>query len=441
MSVFTHLARPFHPVQPVPLEHRANFFHLYMDVAWFGILAGTSLAFISVYAARLGADAFQIGLLNAGPAVVGLLFTMPAGRWLQGRPIGGAVFWSAALARAGYLLFALLPGLLAPSVQIWTFILLTLVMTVPATVLAVGFNALYASAVFPEWRGHVTGLRNALLSVFFVLSSLLAGFLLDRLPLTTGYPLLFGLGFIGGAMSTYHLWRLRHITGETVPGPPQIRGIIGDFAGPGEMRILGINLRVNVALRAFTRGVRSLRPEVLRGAYGSVIAAQFFFNLALFLPVPLFPLYWVNELHFSDGIISLGTAIFHTAVLFGSLGMSRLVGRWGNHRLTVAGALLLGLYPLLIAFTEDLTLFWVASVTGGAAWSLVGGTVGNYLLEKMPATDRPAYLAWYNLALNAAVLLGSLGGSWLAGQVSLSAALILCFVVRTLAALAVWKVG
>jgi MFS family permease len=441
MRVHSLFSNPFRPAQPVPDQYRHVFWHLYWDVAWFGIISGTSLSFLTVYAARLGADAFQIGLLNAGPAVIGLLFTLPAGRWLQDRPVGGAVFWAAVLTRANYWLWALLPVLLGAQAQIWTLILMVLLVTIPATVLAVGFNALYASAVPPEWRGHVVGIRNALLSVVFVASSLVAGYVLDRLPFTLGYQIIFLLGAIGATMSTYHLWHLRHITGETVPGPPQIRGVIGDFARAGEMRSLGLNARASVALRSFTRGVQSLRIEVLRGHYGLVVLSLFLFHLALFLSTPIFPLYWVNELAFSDGVISVGTALFHTAVLFGSLRVSQLVNQWGNHRLLVLGALVTSLYPLLIAFTHGLPLFLLASVIGGGSWALVGGSVGNYLLEKVPNTDRPAHLAWYNLALNAAVLLGSLGGSWLAGSLSLSTALIICFVARALAALVAWKIG
>ena len=160
MSVLSIVTKPFRASQPIPVEYRANFRYLYGDIAWFGILSGTSLSFISVYAARIGANAWQIGLLNAGPALVGLLFTLPVGRWLHTRPVGGAVFWSSVWARSGYLVWCLLPALLAPQAQIWSFVILVLLMSVPATVLSVGFNALYASAVPPEWRGHVAGLRN-----------------------------------------------------------------------------------------------------------------------------------------------------------------------------------------------------------------------------------------------------------------------------------------
>ena len=441
MGVGAQLARFFLPTQTVPEAFRPTFWHLYLEVAWFGILSGTSLSFLAVYAARLGGDAFQIGLINAGPAVVGLLFTLPAGRWLQNQPVGPTIFHAAVLARSGYLIWVLLPLLFSSQIQIWGVILLVLLMTVPNTALAIGFNALYASAVPPEWRGHVVSIRNALLSGAFVASSLVAGLLLDQLPFVLGYATIFLLGFLGAAMSTYHLWQLRHITGETVPGTPQIRGVIGDFTRSGEMRSFGINARATVALRSFTRGVQSLRPEILRGHYGFVIAGLFFFHLALFLSSSIFPLYWVNELNLSDGAISLGTALFHLAVFFGSLRVGQLSNRWGNPRLTAIGAVLIGLHPLLTAFAEGLPLFLLASVMGCAAWSLVGGAVGNYLLEKVPNTDRPAYLAWYNLALNAAVLLGSLGGSWLAGSIELSTALILCFVIRVLAGLVIWRVG
>ena len=44
--------------------------HLYGDIAWYGLLAGSTIAFLAVYAARIGASAFQIGLLTAGPAAV-----------------------------------------------------------------------------------------------------------------------------------------------------------------------------------------------------------------------------------------------------------------------------------------------------------------------------------------------------------------------------------
>ncbi len=72
------IVRSFGATTPIPSEYQRNFHHLVGDVAWYGLLAGTTVAFLGVYAAHIGATAFQIGLLTAGPALVNLIFTMPA---------------------------------------------------------------------------------------------------------------------------------------------------------------------------------------------------------------------------------------------------------------------------------------------------------------------------------------------------------------------------
>ena len=431
--------RPTGTGQVVPPELKQRFHHLYGDIGWYGLVAGTTIAFLAVYAARIGASALQIGLITAGPAMVNLIFTMPAGRWLQSRPIGPAVFRSAVIFRLLFLVYALLPMLLAPAVQIEVLIWATLLLTIPGVALAIGFNALFAIAVPIEWRGYVAGRRNALLSVVYIVASLAAGFILDRTTLEVGYTLIFLIGLFGAAMSTYHLYGLREIVDLPGDEPQRIRQIIGDTAQPGEMRGgQGIGQRVTVALRAFTRGEDLLRTDVIRGHYGVVILALFTFHLAQFMPGPLFPIRWVDQLKFDDGEIAIGTAVFHASVLLGSLQIDRLTRRYGNHMLTVAGTGLLSTYPLFTAFMPNLFFYVLTSIIGGLAWALAGGTLANYLLEKVPDNDRPAYLAWYNIALNLAIFIGVLLGPLLATIFNVQVALVLAFVFRLGGSLFIW---
>ena len=58
----------------VPEIYRNNFLHLFLDIAWFGVLSGSAINFLNVYATRLGATPVQIGLLSATTAVINLLF-------------------------------------------------------------------------------------------------------------------------------------------------------------------------------------------------------------------------------------------------------------------------------------------------------------------------------------------------------------------------------
>jgi len=423
----------FYSDQPVPAEHRSNFRRLYLDIAWFGVLAASSLGFVGVYAARLGATTFQVALLTMGPAIANLLFALPAGRWLERQKIDAAVFWTAAIHRSFYVIWAFLPFLLGAAGQIWALVGLTLIMHIPGTALAVGFTALFAEAVPPEWRGHVAGMRNALLSVTFIAVSLLCGQILQRMVFPVGYQVVFLIGFVGAAMSTYQVW---FIVPHRDPASKLSAGRgLRDLAWPSVRRTLDKALHPP----AGGRSLRLPRSEVLTGSYGKLIAVLFGFHVALYLSIPLFPVHWVNNLHLTDGQIGLGTAIFYVAVFFGSMQLSRLVQKLGNQHVTAIGAIFMASYPAFMAAADGPALFLVGSATGGLGWSLVGGALNNYLLEKIPGDDRPAYLAWYNLAINAAVLVGSLIGPVIGKYTGIPLALFLGTAARLAMAIVIWR--
>ena len=71
-ALIKRIYRLFRPAQPIPEAYRSIFSHLFLDIAWYGILSGSAVAFIAVYATRQGATDQQIGLLSAAPALVNL---------------------------------------------------------------------------------------------------------------------------------------------------------------------------------------------------------------------------------------------------------------------------------------------------------------------------------------------------------------------------------
>ncbi len=418
--------------RPVPPDHRRVFRHLYFDIAWYGVLAGSALAFVAVFAARQGAGAFEIGLLNAGPAAVSLLLTLPAGRWLEARPLNSGVFWTAVLFRLGYLLWPLLPFFLPPRAQIGALILITLSMNVPGTALAVGFNALFAASVPPEWRSHVAGIRNSILAAVTIVTSLGCGQLLDRLPFPVGYQVVFGIGCLGAAMSTVHLWFVRP---QEEPAPSRTRRRLRE-----RVHLARHRLRHVPGLRGLLRPEgRRLSLKILRGPFGRLLVLLFAFHLTHHLPSALFPIQMVETLRLTDAQISLGSALFQVAVFFGSLQLDTLSQRIGHRRVAGLGALLLSAYPILLGSARGPALFLVASAVGGTAWSLVGGALVNFLLEEIPAEKRPSYLSWYHLVFNAAIMLGSLLGPLGARWLGLVPALFVCAGLRILTALPLWR--
>lgn len=398
--------------------------HLYFDMGWFGVLSGSSVNFLSIYATRLGANGFQIGLLGAMAAAVSLVLAIPSGHWIQKRPIGKAVFWTSVIYRFGFLLWIPLPWLFSNAGQVTALIILTLLMAIPLTPLAVGFNALFAIAVPDEYRAHVAGIRNVVLSVAFILSSLVSGYLLQVTPFPSGYQIVFGIGFIGAAMSSVHLYFLKPLASDA-------RAPLSD-PNPAE-----------APERAKRRSgfLSAIRADVWSSGFRKVLLVMLGFHLAQYLSLPLFPLYQVHNLNLTDNEIGIGSALFYLVVLIGSTQLRRIVHRLGHKQVTALGVIGMSLYPFLLALSRTALQFYGLSALGGLSWALAGGAFANYILEHIPAHDRPAYLAWYNVILNASILTGSLAGPLVANEIGLIPALFVFAAARTLAGLAIWKWG
>lgn len=163
--------------------------------------------------------------------------------------------------------------------------------------------------------------------------------------------------------------------------------------------------------------------------------------MAHYLSVPIFPVFTVNVLGLSDGVLSLGNALFYITMFFGSTQVGKMSNLLGNKKLTGIGICMLGLYPALLSFAQGPFLYYLASFFGGFAWALVNAAMINYLLEKVPAADRTGYLAWFTLAANAAILLGTLIGPVIGNIIGLSTALLLFAIIRTASGLALLKWG
>jgi MFS family permease len=408
----------------IPEKYRSNFWHLYFDIAWFGVLSGTAVNFLSVYATRLGASGLQIGLLAAMAAIVNLFLAIPAGRWIEKqRHTGRAVFWSSVVFRAGYVLWIPLPWLFNEQGQIWALIILAFLMAIPLTPLGVGFNALFAEAVPDRFRAHVAGTRNVTFAIAYMLTSLIAGYILKSLPFETGYQVIFAIGAFGAAMSSYHIYHIRPLQEEIFPLPAPPRP---DSTPQADS----------------PHGIKSaLRLDIWGTPFRNVLLALFLFHLTHYLPTPIYPLYNVRILNLNDNNIGTGTALYYLTVLIGSTQLRRVAHRYGNKKVTGFGAAGMALYPFLLAVTHTVWQFYAVSFIGGFLFAMINGAFINYMLEHIPPDDRPSHLAWYAIILNIAILTSSLAGPAIADKVGLVDALIIVGALRILAGLAVLKWG
>lgn len=407
----------------IPEKYRSNFIHLYLDIAWFGVLSGTAVNFLNIYATRLGASGFQIGMLTAASAIVNLFLAIPAGHWISKRPTGAAVFWSSVLFRIGYLLWIPLPWFLNEEGQIWALIILTFLMAIPLTPLGVGFNALFAEAVPDRYRARVAGTRNVTFAIAYMLTSIIAGYILKNTDFPGGYQVIFVIGAFGAAMSSYHIYHVRPIQDDML-APPSTAIPVSDPKPSSTRKLTAI-----------------LRLDIWKSPFKNVLLALFIFHFAHYLSNPLYSIFNVRVLNLNDSHLGTGTALYYLSVLLASTQLGRIVHRFGNKRITGWGVAGMASYPLMLAFATNVWQFYVLSFIGGFLFALVNGSYANYMLEHIPPDDRPSHLAWYTIMFNFAILTSSLIGPAVAEVIDLIPALIAFGIARILAGLFLLKWG
>ena len=159
----------------------------------------------------------------------------------------------------------------------------------------------------------------------------------------------------------------------------------------------------------------ALRLDLLRGPFGVFILAYLAFYTFQYLPLPIFPIFWVRELHLTDGAIGLGSA----PVLRGHDGhLACAAARDGSAWAPAPGACQFAavcrLSVLDVAGAGRYAVLGRLGIWAAPYGGLLNGALVNRLMETVPDDDRPAHMAIHNLALNLGILLGSLLGPSLA---------------------------
>lgn len=408
----------------VPLEYRANFRYLYADIGFYGVLSGATVTFLVYYMTHIGATPLEIGWVNAAPAVMSIVFSLPFGVWMSNMSRRRAAQITSIAMRLFYLPLIFIPFIFSKPVQIPLIVAIVFLTFIPGTGLVVSFNTLFAEAVPIDWRGYVSGVRNGYFAISSILTSVLCGVILDQASFPLGYGIVFGLGFLGAVGSTLSIWFIKALDDPNSVVKISMPAINGETA---KTKLIS-HSKINQYFQKF-------HPEALLGPFGKVLFLMFIFSAAQYLAIPIFPIYTVNNVGISDQMIGFGNAVFFAALFFASTQLSRLINKIGNQGVTGLGILLMGGYPLFLALAKGNGLFLIASIFGGLGWSMASGAMANYVLEKANPELRSSYVGWYNVIANMGILIGSLAGPVIGDLIGLQPALFLFTVIRVLVGL------
>jgi MFS family permease len=405
------LARVQTTFKPRRTLDEQNALNLYGDIAWYGILSGIANSFLSVFTIRLGGSDIHVGLLSALPALITFLVSIPGSHLIEREKKSLSVLTNTAvLNRFGYLVIALVPLILVEH-RADAIVAAVGLLSIPGAIASVAFTTMFARAVKPEYRAHVVSVRNVALGLTSTAVAFIGGKFLDYVQFPINYQILFAIGFVGSMVSAYYLSRLCL---PVEPAPMR--------AKPAPVR----SFDLFKMLRADDRYLR-------------FVIVSFVFQWGVFFSLPLYPIFWVRNLHAADGWIGLINTISTGLTIFFYPVWARIAMRHGNRPLLIAAAIGLTFYPLATALAPSIEWIIVVSFIAGVFNPAYGLASFNGLLEVSPEENRSSYIAIYNTLINVASFAGPIISTSLIVIFGIQALLVFATVLRLIGAFLFWQ--
>lgn len=402
--------------EPAQTQEGRNLRSLYAGTTWFGLISGLVATFLSVFALRLGATTGQLGWLAALPALVNVVWLIPAARIIERRrrrlPL---ILSTALLQRVGYLAMAVMPFLLSRG-RVEALIVLQALATLPTAVVNTAMTSLMPDLTAPERRGKVVSVRWLLLAITSTAAALAGGAFLDLLPVPVNYQILLGGGALLSFLSLRYLRRIR------VPD-----AVVLARAGTPRRRYSWQQLRHSL-------GSVKAQPEFV-----GFSLASFVFYWGLYLPAALWSILRVRDLGATDTWIGIIAVVIDASTIAGYLYWGKVLGRRGDVWLLTLTSLGVSLYTALTALVPTMGWMIPTSILGGLAWAGCNLALFSVMLRVSPSDHRPTFVAIYTALMNVAAFAGPLLGAGLAGWIGIRATFFVSAAVRAVGALLLWR--
>jgi predicted MFS family arabinose efflux permease len=363
-------------------------------------LGNASSPYLPVFLTRMGATNLQIGLLSSMPGVTGLILAIVVGRFLQTRR--NIVPWFS-LARllviSAYALTGLVPFIVPDEHIVLAVLLIWAAATLPQIMVNVAFSVVMNSVAGPSGRFDLMSRRWSILGFTTAITVAIAGQVLDRIAEPINYQVVFLALSVGGLISYYFSSRIQLLDNQILP-PANNGSIRARLSGYVEL------VRHEPAFIHFT---------LKRFVYLSGIA----------LGTPLFPLYFVRELKAPDSWIGLVSTAQTAVLLVGYPLWAAISRRFGSRVVLLASTLVVGLYPGLVALTQDQTHIIVFAALAGIFQAGMDLVFFDELMKTIPPQYSATFVSLAQSIQYLSAILAPLLGTYIAVQTSLATALLI----------------
>ncbi|MBN1438017.1 MAG: hypothetical protein JW929_01300 [Anaerolineales bacterium] len=383
---------------------RDNYRNVQVDAVGIGLSAAAT-PFLPVFLARLGAGAFEVGLLTVMPAVAGLIFALAIGRFLNARR--NIVPWfsfSRFLVVSSYAATGAAPFLVPREWLIPAVIGIWAAATIPQTLVNVAFSVVMNAVAGPGGRYDLLSRRWTILGFTSAVFVLAAGAVLDRIAFPVNYQAVFLALSVGGLIS---LRFSSHIVLPERASQPAAKGASW-----------------RNTLRDYIRLVRS-RPDFL-----SFTLKRFVFFAGVTLAQPILPLYYVRTIRASDSWIGAISMVTTVVMLAGYPLWARQSRVRGSRFVLLATTFGVGLFPLLVAFTRRVEVIALLAGLMGMFQAGVDLVLFDELMKTIPEEYSALFVSFSQLFTYLPTVAAPLLGTLLAEGIGLGGALVAAAVLR-----------
>lgn len=394
-----------------------NLFYLCIEIIPIG-LANGALSFNGAFVLKLGASNELIGAMAALPALIVILLTMPAARFVESRANRRPwVVGSLGLSRVIFLLIGVIPWALPLEIQAVTIVALIIAQQIPLAFFNTAFIALIGDVCPPDRRSALFSTRTMFLAGSVAIGAFLSGLFLDLVVFPLNFQMLNLIGFVLAQISTWYVSRV-----QFPPARPQPR--------PATPQRQPLRLRVELTgFKTFAREQRAFvnfNITTLVCWFGAWAAG------------PLYTIYLVNELQFSNSWLGANFTLAQIAVLVSAPLWNRVIQRKGSLWVVLRTVILTGLYPCLIVLFPFSFPILAAGFLNTLNDTGLGIAHTAIFLDIIPPARRSPYIAGHTVLMNAGAMLAPLISTPLSAAVGVSAVLIACGAVRFIGGALFW---
>ncbi len=395
---------------------RINIYHGMANIISLNLAA----PFIGIYAIKIGASNFQVGLLSSGPALASLLSMIPGGKYLdrksnQKQILSRLIF----MHRLFYFLISLTP-FFTEDKRTWLLVAAVALMNMPGSVFNVGWQA-YISTIIPaSRRADAFAARNRLMNFAGTIVVLVAGRVIDAVKFPIGYQIVFAASF---AMALVEIWVFNRIEEEERAGEcaPDTVNAFGDATGEATVK------QEKGILNSIVGDIGQI---VQNKSFIRFTLASLAFHFSWQTPWPLFTLYQVKELGANNTWVSLLSLANTGGSLLGYGFWANMLNKHGSLNTLFMSSIWIFIVPMVYAFSNSLTTIAFFNLLTGAIFSGVNLALFNALLEVTPEESKATFIGYYTTVINASAIIAPMVGVGLHNMFGFFWAFLICAVFR-----------